>query len=206
MARLGGHLVPALRAQVADQLLSSTDVHFLHKPDDLPPELPAMDRDAFSAYSQQQRQAHRLHQLSGCFSPRNLLTSVEEQRVMGTFRAATWPPAWMLRDRHQTLRVQPCATDPGLVAATEQRLRGLVVETAAPRSAPPYPLALGSDAQPLERDMHQELRESWEAYHSLPVAASVAPGAGQVIAESQVREAACCTWQGVAAFKGCQTG
>ena len=107
--------------------------------------------------------------------------------MLGTFPAATSPPAWMLRDRHQTLVVQPCAVDPGLVAATEQRLRALVVQAAAPRSAPPCPLAVGSDAQPLKRDMHRELRESWEAYHSLPVAASVAPGAGQVIAESQVR-------------------
>jgi hypothetical protein len=55
-------------------------------------------------------------------------------------------------------------------------------------SLPPYPLraGVGGDSTPLEEMQHADLRSSWEAYHSMPVATKVQGNAAVVITSMQV--------------------
>lgn len=189
VGRLGGHLLPALRVLVADQLLSSAQVHFLHCPAEPPPSpLPRLDRDAASAYLQRQGDARRLHLLAGFLNPRAQLQGVEERRVLGSVPPAPSPPAWMQGGRHRTLPLPPCPVSSALVTDTEARLRALVVESDPTPEVPAYPLEVREGARPLEEGMHGELRESWEVFHRLAKPLGMWPEAPDVIAACKVSD------------------
>lgn len=180
---LGGHLAAALPLLAQELEDSSLQLSVLH-PDHASMLSGPRSADAITRYIQETGDC------AGGWpaSFRLLLTPGEEQRLMGTWRAARSMPAWRRRRHCQLVEVPECPVASSAVEGHEAALAGLVV-TPLPRSAalPAYPLAPGQAALPLEQEMHQELKTSWDCYHSIDPATEVAPHTLESIVELKVR-------------------
>lgn len=98
------------------------------------------------------------------------------------------------------LLVQPAtqtgqsATTASIAEGIKTRGRGKWARSDADEPAPPppapapaaYPLKLSGRAGPLEKDLHRELKESWEAHVRTPVAAQISEATGATVTRMKV--------------------
>ncbi len=191
-ARLGGHLTPALHLVAHELALGAWHVHHLHGNVAAP--APWLEADAATSYVQQQRAA-RVTDHPQSVRLRDALTPEEERRVLGTCGAAPDVPAWAREGLFTPVAALPaCPVAADAVAAAEERLTRLLRfrPPHAGGPAPSYPLQQAAGSTPLERDMHLELQQSWDAHHNLH-RAQVSLGAKliQQLVQEQVCARAC---------------
>jgi hypothetical protein len=217
--QLAGYLAPGLRLLAHDLLASSVQLQHLYPSSSSKGSHRAsasttaaaeedsrfevqLDPDAATAYKVQ---AGRV--LPGGFSlnPRLQLSAFEEQRLLHkrpltSAGSSSVTSAWRcygLFNPIQQLAAFP--VDAGMVQDIEQQLQQLVVPAAAPEGSasitPEYPLTYNTDL-PLEKEMHEELKHSWECHHRHPEPTEVVPGSDRTILQLQVRT--CTTYAGCA--------
>lgn len=175
VCRLGGHLVPGLWMLARELQLSAFQLSFLYPGADSAkapdPDDPLFE-DACILYQQQSKGIGGWQA-----NTRGLLSHQEEWRLLGKHSEVSkqGPPLWM-RQMHATgdglIDIDSCPVKDDVISQTEQLISSWVTESTPPDAdcLPPYPLALASAGKqaplPLEQAMHDELRSSWEAFHS----------------------------------------
>lgn len=104
------------------------------------------------------------------------LKGAEEERVLGVRLPLPDPPECLRRRLCQQVDVPDCPVPSNTVAESEQMLLTLIVPAGkAATKAPPYPLKPTSTNNPLEAEMHKELKASWDLYHSITPSTQVKP-------------------------------
>jgi hypothetical protein len=205
---LAGYLAPGLRLLVHDVLASSSQLQHLYSDSSsgtskgnllsaaAGEEAAALDPDAATAYL---LQARRVLPGGLCLNPRLQLSASEEQWLLHTAgplssssssssSSSKLVPAWRRYGLFNPVQQLPqFPVDASFVKDTEQQLQQLVVP-AAKQAIPEYPLRYSQDL-PLEKEMHEELKGSWECHHSHREPDEVVPGAEEAIQVLQVSSA-----------------
>jgi hypothetical protein len=177
-SRLGGYLAPGLAMLACDLEASSCMLQHLYtdgcsstavKVAAVEDGVQELDVDAANSYRLQAKKA-----LPGGFSlhPNLQLTAAEEQWLLGTSRgtssnATSTLPAWRrFSSLYNAIGQLPTfPVDAAFVEETEMQLEQLVIPATKPAVIPPYPL-ICKEQVPLEKQMHEELKASWE-HHKL---------------------------------------
>jgi hypothetical protein len=203
VCELAGYLAPGLRLLVHDVLASSNQLQHLYadsssgsstgKADRSPSaaaaareEAAALDPDAATAYL---LQARRVLPGGFCLNPRLQLSGSEEQWLLHAGEpissSSKRVPAWRRFGLFNPIQELPqIPLEAAFVKDTEQQLQQGVVP-AAKQEIPKYPLQYNKDL-PLEKEMHEQLKRSWECYHSHPEPTEVVPGAAEIMRQLQV--------------------
>lgn len=186
---LGGHLAAALPLLAHELEDSALQLSVLHPDQASVFSSGPRNSDAITRYIQETADC------AGGWpaSFRLLLTPGEEQRLMGTRRAARGIPAWRRRGHCALVEVPECPVVSSAVEGHEAALAALV-GTPPSRSSelselPAYPLASKLNdpaALLLEKEMHEELKASCDAHHSLNSATEVASRTRECITELEV--------------------
>ncbi len=171
---LGRFAAPGLPLLTYDLHASSIQLLTLHYPYEevwlareeskVAPALNPDDATAYLLYSSRSRQL-------GGGNPRLLLTLGEEKRVLEAQKPPLETPSWMRMGQYKAIEVPACPVESYIVSNLEQKLCALVQKAPAQDGAlatlevPKYPLGTAGST-PLEKDMHNELGASWEAYHT----------------------------------------
>lgn len=191
--RIGGHLAPALRLLTFELAASSRQLQHLHVHNaavDVAAPMPVLACDSAAEY---QQLASLVLPGGWVVNHKQLLTPLEEQRILQTSSLGTdasddgtW--RWLREHGTTLLKVPPCPVKADFISTVEAQLISLVAEPLpCATDAPPYPLKCDEDDSiPLRQEMHKELQESWESYHSSPEATEITPGAKEVLFQLQV--------------------
>ena len=166
-ASLGGYLAAALPLVAHDVQASATQLSFLHSPGLIAEDMatPGLGEDLATAYMAE-RKGGNMRLL--------LLDGEAAHAQLGSLLPQPCPlPAWQRLGHYPAVDVPECPVSSEAVQHLEAailQLAKLTTQRSQGRPKrrqylPAYPLVVRADATPLEKDMHRELQESWEAHY-----------------------------------------